>query len=428
MPTDHNPQHGRRPHYNRGRRGPDRRGPDRRSSPQTQEPSARPQGGDHVDVEQIMRDIRARIAQRHGIELSTQQIQELAARRLEAILDPRTLNPSLMEQLRRNAGAAPGIAPAAPDTGFTFEDATLFETHRGFLRFMRRLLNPILKLFFNPTPLTDALKTQSRLNREWATREADRERRQTEWNALHYDILQRLVTEVSRVSIEMQSLALRVESLSTKVDFNDRRVRSLETSAPPARSHQQPRQEQPRAELPPAQAPVAVAGEAAVTEPVAAAEAPAPAAEGTRRKRRRRRGRRSGGGSMEGAPVAAGAAAGEAAAGDAADADLSDGDEGDDDEQADAPAAPPVVAGFVSPSVPVSEVREAPAPAPFAAPSDTVAAVQPEPALASPPTFAPPAPAPTASPEPEPVQPTPPRDEPSPAAPVDHQDPGPPDR
>ena len=32
-----------------------------------------------VDVEQIMRDIRSRISQRHGIELTTQQIEELAA-------------------------------------------------------------------------------------------------------------------------------------------------------------------------------------------------------------------------------------------------------------------------------------------------------------------------------------------------------------
>ena len=111
------------------------------------------------------------------------------------------------------------------------------------LRFIRRLLNPLLKLFFNPTPVIDAFKTQARLNREAAAREAERERRQTEWNALHYDILQRLVTEVSRASIEMQSVALRVESLSAKVDFNDRRVRSFENSVPPARQPPPPRAE-----------------------------------------------------------------------------------------------------------------------------------------------------------------------------------------
>ena len=59
--------------------------------------------------------------------------------------------------------------PAAPN--YRFEDSTLFESHRGFLRFMRKLLNPILKLFFNPNPLIQALHIQSELN----TRNAQRE-------------------------------------------------------------------------------------------------------------------------------------------------------------------------------------------------------------------------------------------------------------
>jgi hypothetical protein len=376
MPIDHNAQ-GRRPHYNRGRRGPDRRGPERRTQPAQEQ--GRAPGGDQVDVEQIMRDIRARIAQRHGIELTSQQIQELAARRLEAILDPRTMNPALVEQLRRGASAPPEIAPAAPDHGFTFEDTTLYESHRGFLRFMRRLLNPLLKLFVNPNPVIDALKTQARLNREAAARETERERRQTEWNALHYDILQRLVTEVSRVSIEMQSVSLRVESLSAKVDYNDRRVRSLENTVPPGRQQPQPRGEH----VPAPSAPITPGG--AVVADAGAAEAPS--AEGARRKRRRRRGRRSGGG-IDGASAPP---AGDVPSSDAAVADGNDGDEGDEGDEgdlADTPSAPPVVAGFVAPAA------------------------------------APAAP----EPSPEPVQPTPPRDEPSPSAPVDHADPGPPDR
>src|SRR5688572_24282403 len=97
MAMDHNAS-GRRPHYHRGRRGMDRRGTERRSqqsADQTPRPSA-----DQADVEQIMREIRSRIAQR-GIELSPQQIQDLAAHRLEAILDPRTSNPTLFDQLRK---------------------------------------------------------------------------------------------------------------------------------------------------------------------------------------------------------------------------------------------------------------------------------------------------------------------------------------
>ena len=60
-----------------------------------------------------MRDIRARISRRHGIDLTTQQIQELASRRLEAILEPRHVKPALMEQMRRAAGEPIEVPPPA---------------------------------------------------------------------------------------------------------------------------------------------------------------------------------------------------------------------------------------------------------------------------------------------------------------------------
>ena len=195
MATDQNSPHGRRPHFHRGRRGQDRRNDDRRGTTPPQEQAVR----DHVDVEQIMREIRSRISQRHGIELTTQQIQELAARRLEAILDPRTVTPSLLEQIRRSAATPADTHPAESDA-YTFEDTTLYESHRGLLQSIRRLLNPLLRLFFNPNPLIQALTTQVRLNKAAGAREAARDRRQAEWNALHYDILQRLVTEIGRAS------------------------------------------------------------------------------------------------------------------------------------------------------------------------------------------------------------------------------------
>ena len=92
----------RRGHFHRGRRGPDRRGFDRRAPAQPQPP----QGRDQIDVEQIMREIRARIALRHGVELSHQQIDDLAARRLEYILDPRAMKPEFLDTLRRSADEA----------------------------------------------------------------------------------------------------------------------------------------------------------------------------------------------------------------------------------------------------------------------------------------------------------------------------------
>jgi hypothetical protein len=279
-------QERRRGHFQRGRRGPDRRGVDRRP----QQAQERP-GRDHVDVEQIMRDIRSRIATRQGIDLSNQQIQDLAARRLESILDPRAIRPSLLDALRRTAGESPSrrAARVPSEPAFTFEDTTIYDSHRGALRLIRRLLNPLLKLFFNPNPLIRALHLQARLNVEAVERDAERDRRQTEWNALHYEIVQRLVTEVSQVSLELKSLSMRVESLDAKVDFNERRVREIEGSA-----HRSRPQGRPPAE--PIVASPAVTRETAPAD--AATETGAERVEGqssdgTKRRRRRRRGRRS---------------------------------------------------------------------------------------------------------------------------------------
>ena len=247
-----------------------------------------------------MRDIRGRIAQRQGVDLSNRQIQDLAARRLESILDPRAIRPSLLDALRRTAGAssAPGADAVPNEPTFTFEDTTIYDSHRGALRFMRRLLNPVLKLLFNPNPLIRAMHLQAQLNVEAAKRDVDRDRRQTEWNALHYEILQRLVTDVSRASLELQSLSMRVESLGAKVDFNERRVRSIEGAA--HRSRPPSRQAEP-----------VVAGPVEERAP-APAEAPAETAtvegqtsDGARRRRRRRRGRRPGTAYGEAAPAVA---------------------------------------------------------------------------------------------------------------------------
>ena len=311
---DHN--QGRRGHFHRGRRGPDRRGPDRRQGPPPEQAN-RVERVERVDVEQIMREIRSRIAQRSGVDLSNQQIHELAARRLEAILDPRGLKPELLEQLRRSAGERTVAVDAAPPSGaesYPFDEATLYDSPNGFLRFLRKLFNPILRMLFNPTPIAAALAKQSRLNAELLSREAERDRRQAEWNALHYEVLQRLALEVSRGSIESQSLSLRVESLAAKVDFNERRVRTMEGTQVQARP-QRPQESAPTAAITP-QAP---STESAPPQPSSEGQSEAP-----RRRRRRRRGRRGPG---MGAPASAGIADTTSPASDAA----VEAEEGDND-------------------------------------------------------------------------------------------------
>jgi hypothetical protein len=395
--AEHNSQH-RRPHFHRGRRGADRRGTERRSPQRDHAPESTPREAardNNVDVEQIMREIRSRIAQRHGIDLSAPQIQELAARRLDAILEPRNIKPQLLEQLRKAAGSGAEIPDIAPVEHYEFDETTLYETHRGVLRFFRKLLHPILKLFFNPTPLINALRAQTRINKELAARELERERRQSEWNALQFELVRRVVVEASRISIEMQALSSRIESLGAKVDFNERRVRGLETA--PAPGSARPPQRQPHHEAIAASAPSTVQPEPAVADGAATADG---AGDGTRKRRRRRRGRRGGGGMSEQTGGANAVALGED------DLEAGEGAETDDDEVVSLTAVD-VEVGVVAVAFPPSTLDANPeqplvTPAPVRERDEQPAA--------------------------PPSHPTPPRDEPTPADPVDHADPGPIDR
>jgi hypothetical protein len=169
---------------------------------------------DSVDVGQIMRQIRARIREKRGVDYTEEEIRELAAVKLEKFLDPGGVRSDLLEQFRKNRAALP------PPPNYAFEDSTLYESHRPFMRWIRRFLNPILKLFFNPNPLIQALHIQSELN----TRNARRE----EFDTLHYEMLHNLVLELTRLGIEVKNLKMRVESMSSRLDFDERRARALE--------------------------------------------------------------------------------------------------------------------------------------------------------------------------------------------------------
>jgi hypothetical protein len=165
---------------------------------------------DNVDVEQIMRQIRSRIREKRGVDYTEEEIRELANVKLEKFLDPRGVRSDLLEQFRRKREAS--LPP-----NFKFEDTTLFETHRGFLAFMRKLLKPILKLFFNPNPLIEALHIQSQLNAQQAALEP-----------LYYEVIHNLVLETTRLGIDVKNLKMRVESMSSRLDFDERRARALE--------------------------------------------------------------------------------------------------------------------------------------------------------------------------------------------------------
>ena len=222
---------------------------------------------DAVDVEQIMAQIRSRIREKRGVDYTEEEIRELASVKLERFLDPKNVRSDLLEHYRQR-GAAAAEADAPPFPG-EFDPSSVYNSARpgvvGRLLYMiRRLLNPVLKLFFNPAPLLESVSVQSRNVRRATTVLQER----TEIDALTYEVMNNLVVEMTRLAIDMKNHKMRVESVAARLDFDERRSRALEETV------QQQRKPAP----------------------------PAGSAEGTgdRRRRRRRRGRRPTGNGGEG--------------------------------------------------------------------------------------------------------------------------------
>ena len=203
-----------------------------------------------VDVEEIMRQVRARISEKRGVDYTEEEIRELASVKLERFLDPAKVRSDLMDHYRARVPqpdmpTTPDLPPRAemPELppihlpSYNFEEDTIYASSRGvvgqLLRVMRRLLNPILKLFFNPNPIIHALHVQSQINQRlihdarlgWI---GQRLKVRDELDVLNYQVLNNLVVELTRLGIETKNLKMRVESLSSRLDFDERRARALE--------------------------------------------------------------------------------------------------------------------------------------------------------------------------------------------------------
>jgi len=168
---------------------------------------------------------------------------------------------------------------------------------------------------------------------------------------LYFEIIHNLVIEVTKLGVENHNLKMKVESLSSRLDFDERRGRALEGAVQYRQprqhqpqhqaQHQQP-QQQPRAAVPqpaaaaPVQTPVSAVPTQAVVSAVAAPAAQGdqpsvqsgqegvPRGDGSGRRRRRRRRRRPGS-ALADSPNA------QASSQDAGGNDAGDhGDEGDD--------------------------------------------------------------------------------------------------
>ncbi len=247
---------------------------------------------DGVDVTKIMEQIRERIREKRGADYTEQQIRELANVKLEGFLDPEHVRSDLVEHFRQLTDSAPTEriaqnASATPPEVFDFNQDTIYVSSRGpmgkLIRMIRKILNPFLKLFFNPNPMIFALQRQAEIN-AWTVQllqsQTDLVERVgkkflalEELDKLNYEVLNNLVVEMTRLSVDMKNHKMLVESVAGRLDFSERRARALESIV------------QNRAPTP-----SAPKGEGADTST------------GTSRPRRRRRRRRSGGTALPDGP------------------------------------------------------------------------------------------------------------------------------
>jgi hypothetical protein len=158
-----------------------------------------------VDVEAIMREIRERIDEKRRKGLLTDaEVREIAEHRLEGVLQAHDFKPDLLTEFREH-----------PDRwNFSFDATTPYRSSRGAagraLEAVRKLLRPVQKLFWNPTPIISALSRQSDLN------------------TYYVHLLHNLSAELTRLNLEVQELKNRALQLQARLELQARREKTLE--------------------------------------------------------------------------------------------------------------------------------------------------------------------------------------------------------
>jgi len=160
--------------------------------------------GEGVDVERLRREIRARIDEKRGRLYTEDEVREIAERSLEGVLEAGELRADLIDEFRARDG----------QWNYSFDSETLYRSSPGpvgrVLAALRRVLRPVQKLFWNPSPMISALSRQSDLNRY----------------SVH--LLHNLVLELTRLSLQVQELRSRNLQLTGRLELLARREKTLE--------------------------------------------------------------------------------------------------------------------------------------------------------------------------------------------------------
>jgi len=179
-----------------------------------------------IDVEKIMDEIRSRIREKRGVDYTEAQIRELAQAKLDRFLDPEQVRSGLQEHYQQERSAGHMFQP--PPGNIFIEHETIYATVPGLrgrlISMSRRLLNPFMRMMFNPWPGVDVFHKQSEINAYNARHFA----RHSELDALKYEVLNNLVVAVTRLAIDSKNQRMRLEALASRLDFDEQRARALE--------------------------------------------------------------------------------------------------------------------------------------------------------------------------------------------------------
>ncbi len=155
---------------------------------------------DGLDVQRLLADVYARIAERKQV-YTEEELRFIAERPLEGVLTAQELRAELLEEFRARDS----------QWNFAFGKDEIYRSSRGgLLETVRRLLRPVQKLFWNPTPMISALQRQSDLNR------------------FYVHLLHNLVLELSRLNLELTEEKSRNLHLLGRLEALERREKTLE--------------------------------------------------------------------------------------------------------------------------------------------------------------------------------------------------------
>jgi len=165
--------------------------------------------GSDIDVESVMSTIRSRIEEKRKGLYTEEEVREIAEMKLDSVLDASQFNSDFVAAFRARD----------EQWNFTFGPETIYQSSRGLsgqlIRLARRVLNPVLKLFFNPNPIISSLSRQADLNRYYVS------------------LLHNMAVELTKMNLEVTNLKARLRATGAKVEFQTRREKVLEDLTTP---------------------------------------------------------------------------------------------------------------------------------------------------------------------------------------------------